>query len=128
VGAYDDVFALMISTTTARSWDDAAASLAKLRRATVGETADWLEAAGEYAAAGLLRAWGVPDPGLNTSGQDFAAAFVPHGDTSFRLLISEARGEAEERVEVLHRRGFRAWLMVRSWEDDMPLPWVEVDQ
>jgi hypothetical protein len=123
---YDDVFALMISTATARSWPDAAASLAKLRRATVGETADWLEAAGEPAAAGLLRKWGVPDPGLNVTDQEFAAAFVPHGDTDFRLLISENRGEAEERVEVLRGLGFQAWLMARSWADDVPSAWMDV--
>lgn len=126
MSAYDDVFALMISTMTARSWPDAAASLAKLRSGTVGEIADWLEAAGEPAAAELLRKWGVPDPGLNSSGQDFAAA-VPHGDSDVRLLISEGRGEAEERVELLRGLGFRAWLMSRSWEDDVPTPWADVD-
>jgi hypothetical protein len=125
MSGYDDVFVLMTSTMTARSWEDAQARLAKLRGSTVGEVADWLELAGEPAAAGLLRKWGVPDPGLNVDGVDWAAAFVPHGDTWHRLLLSESRGEAEERVELLRERGFRAWLMTRTWDDDRPSDWTE---
>lgn len=124
--AYDNVFSLMISTLTARSWDEAHENLAKLRTGTVGEVADWLETAGEPAAAGLLRKWGVPDPGLNMDGVDWAAAFVPFSDGSHRLLISESREQAQERVAQLQERGFRAWLMSRTWEDDEPSDWAEV--
>lgn len=123
---YDDVFVLMVSTG-ARSWEESARRLARLRRGTIADVADWLEAAGEPAAAGLLRKWGVPDPGLNTSGTDWAAAFIPHGDTTARLLISEARGEAEERVTHLRALQFKAWLVARTWEDDEPSPWVGFD-
>lgn len=124
--AYDDVFSCLVSTRTADSWDAAATLLAKLRSATLADVADWLEPAGEPAAAGMIRKWGVPDPGLNAIDRDFGAAFIPHGDQRFRVLISESRALAEERV--LHLRGlqFKAWLMARTWNDDEPSEWAEV--
>lgn len=128
MSGYDDVFALMVSTMTANSWEDAQERLGKLRRATVGEVADWLDLAGEPAAAGLLRKWGVPDPGLNADGVDWAAAFVPISDSWHRLLVSGSREHAEERVDQLRERGFRAWLMTRTWDDDKPSEWTEAQR
>lgn len=125
--AYDDVFSYLISTRTVDSWDAAAALLAKLRSAVLADVADWLEPAGEPAAAGLLRKWGVPDPGLNTSGTDWGAAFIPHGDQQYRVLISEARSTAEERVAEMRDLKFEAWLVARQWRDDEPSPWVGFD-
>lgn len=126
MSAYDDVFSYLISSRTAGSWDAAGVLLAKLRLAVLADVADWLEPAGEPAAAGMIRKWGVPDPGLNAIDRDFGAAFVPHGDQRFRVLISESRALAEERV--LHLRGlqFEAWLVARTWDDDKPSAWAEV--
>lgn len=124
---YDDVFSYLISTRTADSWDAAADLLAKLRSTILADVADWLEPAGEPAAAAMIRKWGVPDPGLNAIDRDFAAAFVPRGETSARLLISESRALAEERVLHLRGLGFEAWLMARTWADDEPSPWVGFD-
>lgn len=126
MSAYGDVFALLISTR-AVSWEEAAERLAGLRLGVLAEVADWLEPSGEAAAAGMLRKWGVPDPGLNTTGTDWAAAFLPHGDTSFRVLIAESRELAEERVLYLRGLQFEAWLMARTWVDDVPSPWVGFD-
>jgi hypothetical protein len=123
---YDDAFVLMISTRVV-SWDEAAERLARLRAGTLADVADWLEAAGEPAASALLRKWGVPDPGLNASGTDWAASFIPHGASSSRLLISESRALAEERVVHLRGLGFEAWLVARTWTDDEPSPWVGFD-
>jgi hypothetical protein len=123
--SYDDIFALMISTRTARSWEDAQDQLAKLQRTTVLQVANWLEAAGEFPAAGLLRKYGVPDPGQNVDGVDWAAAYIPEGERAHRLLISVSRRQAEERVELLRGHDLQAWVETRTWDDDRPSAWTE---